>query len=68
MPENNWEYLYLQTALGEVSGQEMPERIAATGKAITGRLQEIEHNSDDNEKRHRIENALKSSFRRVKQP
>jgi hypothetical protein len=67
MPENNWEYLYLQTALGEVSGEKMPERIAATAQAITARLQEIEHNSDHQEKRVRIENALKSSFRRVKQ-
>jgi hypothetical protein len=67
MRENNCEYLYLQTALGEVSGEKMPERIAATGQAITARLQEIEHNRDHHEKRHRIENALKSSFRRVKQ-
>jgi hypothetical protein len=43
MRENNCEYLYLQTALGEVSGEKMPERIAATGQAITARLQEIEH-------------------------
>jgi hypothetical protein len=61
MPENNQEYLYLQSALGEVSSQKMPERIAATRQAITGRLQGIEHNSDHHEKRHRIENALRAA-------
>jgi hypothetical protein len=55
----SWEEKYWQTIL-EVSGQKMPERIAGTRQAITGRLQEIEHDSDHHGERHRIENALKA--------
>ena len=57
MPKNNWENLYLQTVL-EVSGQKMPERIAATRKAITGRLRNLEHDSDHHTERHEMEKAL----------
>ena len=57
MPEDNWEDLYLQTAL-EVVGQKMPERIAATREAIAGRLRSLEHDSDHHLERHKMEAAL----------
>jgi hypothetical protein len=53
----NWEDLYLQTAL-EVNGQKMKERIAATRQAIAGRLRDLEHDSDHHRERHKIESAL----------
>ena len=55
----NWEKRYMQTIL-EVSGQKMPERIAATRQAITGRLRDLEHDSDHHAERHQIENALRA--------
>jgi hypothetical protein len=62
MPENkreSWEEQYLQTIL-EVNGQKMPERITATRQAISGRLRDLEHDSDHHAERHQIENALRA--------
>ena len=55
----NWEERYMQT-IKEVNGQKMPERIAATRQAITGRLRDLEHDSDHHAERHQIENALRA--------
>jgi hypothetical protein len=52
-----WEELYLRTIL-EVNGHRMPERITATRQAISGRLHDIEHDSNHHAERHQIENAL----------
>ena len=58
MPENksleSWQERYMQTIL-EVSGQKMADRIAATRQAITGRLRDLEHDSDHHAERRRIE-------------
>jgi hypothetical protein len=63
MPEKisseSWEERYMQTIL-EVNGQKMPERITATRQAITGRLRDLEHDSDHHAERHQIENALRA--------
>jgi hypothetical protein len=53
----SWEETYLQTIL-EVNGQKMQERIAATRKAIAGRLRNLEHDSDHHTERHKMERAL----------
>jgi hypothetical protein len=55
----SWQERYMQTIL-EVSGQKMPERIAATRQAIAGRLRDLEHDSDHHVERHQIEKALKA--------
>jgi hypothetical protein len=54
-----WDELYMQTIL-EVGGHKMPERINATRQAISGRLHDIEHNSDHHAERQQIENALRA--------
>ena len=54
-----WDELYLRTIL-EVDGHKMPERITATRQAISGRLHDIEHNSDHHAERQQIENALRA--------
>jgi hypothetical protein len=54
-----WDELYLRTIL-EVNGHKMPERITATRQAISGRLLDLEHDSDHHAERQQIENALKS--------
>lgn len=38
----------------------MPDRIAATRQSITGRLLDLEHDSDHHAERHQIENALRA--------
>ena len=55
----SWEEKYVQTLL-EVNGQKMPERITATRQAITGRLRDLEHDSDHHAERDQIENALRA--------
>jgi hypothetical protein len=57
MNHDNWEETY-RLAVLEVDGQKMPERISAARKAITGRLREIEGNSDHREERAKLEHAL----------
>lgn len=54
-----WQELYMRTIL-EVSGQKMPERIIATRQAISGRLHDLEHDSDHHAERQQIENALRA--------
>jgi hypothetical protein len=54
-----WEQLYEQAVM-EGDSQKMPERIAATRQAITGRLRDLEHDSDHHAERHQIENALRA--------
>jgi len=54
----NWEETY-RLAVLEVDGQKMPERISTAREAITGRLREIEGNSDHREERGRLEHALR---------
>jgi hypothetical protein len=54
-----WEDLYLRTIL-EVDGYKMPQRITATRQAISGRLHDLEHDSDHHAERYQIENALKA--------
>src|SRR5450755_3185684 len=54
---SSWEDRYMQTIL-EVNGQKMPERITATRQAISGRLHDLEHDSDHHAERQQIENAL----------
>jgi hypothetical protein len=55
---SRWEELYMRTIL-EVDGHKMPERITAIRQAISGRLHDIEHNSDHHAERQQIENALR---------
>ena len=55
----NWEEQYLQTIVA-VSGQKTQERITATRQAISGRLHDLEHDSDHHAERYQIENALKA--------
>ena len=55
----NWEERYMQTIL-EVNGQKMPERITATRQAITGRLRDLEQDSDHHGERARMEAALRA--------
>ena len=60
MLENkSWKERYMQTIL-EVNGQKMPERIAATRRAIAGRLRDLEHDSDHRTERTRMEAALRA--------
>jgi hypothetical protein len=54
-----WQELYLQTIM-EVKGHKMPQRITATRQAISGRLHDLEHDSDHHAERYQIENALKA--------
>lgn len=54
-----WDELYLRTIL-EVNGHKMPERITATRQAISGRLHDLEHDTDHHAERQQIENALKA--------
>src|SRR5476649_663334 len=56
---SSWEDRYMQTIL-EVNGQKMPERITATRQAISGRLHDLEHDSDHHAEIHQIENALRA--------
>jgi hypothetical protein len=51
--------LYLRTLL-EGNGHKMPQRITATRQAISGRLHDLEHDSDHHMERYQIENALKA--------
>jgi hypothetical protein len=55
----SWEDRYMQTIL-EVNGQQMPERITATRQAISGRLHDLEHDSNHHAERQQIENALRA--------
>lgn len=59
METTRWDELYLRTIL-EVNGYKMPERITATRQAISGRLHDLEHDSDHHAERHQIENALRA--------
>ena len=52
----NWEGVYRFAAL-EVDALKMPERIAAASDAISGRLQEMNGDSDHHEERGRLEHA-----------
>ena len=52
-----WEQLYEQAVM-EGDLEKMPERIAATREAISGRLRDLEHDSDHHSERRRIEDAL----------
>ena len=54
-----WEELYLRTIL-EVNAHKMPERITATRQAISGRLHDLEHDSDHHAERQQIEDALRA--------
>ena len=54
-----WDELYLRTIL-EVNGHKMPERITATRQAISGRLHDLEHDTDHHAERQQIENALEA--------
>src|SRR5450755_5058757 len=56
---SSWEDRYMQT-IQEVNGQKMPERITATRQAISGRLHDLEHDSDHHAEGHQIENALRA--------
>jgi hypothetical protein len=49
----------LRTIL-EVNGHIMPKRITETRQAISGRLHDLEHDSDHHAERHQIENALRA--------
>ena len=52
-----WMEAYHQAAL-EVSAHKMPERIVAANRAITGRVRDLEGDSDHHAERHEIESAL----------
>ena len=54
-----WDELYVGTIL-EVDGLQMPERITATRQAISGRLHDLEHDSDHHAERQQIGNALRA--------
>ena len=54
-----WEELYFRTLL-EGNGHKMQQRITATRQAISGRLHDLEHDSDHHIERYQIENALKA--------
>jgi hypothetical protein len=56
-----WEESYMQAIL-EVSGHKMPERITATRQAISGRLHDLEHDSDHHAERHEIDSALRALY------
>jgi hypothetical protein len=57
MNNKNWEEVYKFVVL-EVDGRKMPERISAARDAITGRLQEMDGDSDHHKERDRLEHAL----------
>jgi hypothetical protein len=57
--EPKWDELYMRTIL-KVNGHRMPERITVTRQAISGRLHDLEHDSDHHAERQQIENALKA--------
>ena len=57
--ETRWTEFYLRTLL-EVNRHIMPKRITATRQAISGRLHDLEHDSDHHAERHQIENALRT--------
>jgi hypothetical protein len=57
METTKWTELYLRT-ISEVNRHIMPERITATRQAISGRLHDIEHDSDHHAERHQIAEAL----------
>jgi hypothetical protein len=63
MPENksleSWEERYLQTIV-EVNGPKMSEQITATRQAISGRLRDLEHDSDHHGERSRMAAALRA--------
>ena len=52
----NWEEVY-RLAVLEVDRRKMAERISTAREAITGRLREIEGNSDHREERDILEHA-----------
>jgi hypothetical protein len=49
-------------AVLETSGQQMPERINSTRRAIARRLQDLEHDSDHHAERHEIDSALRALY------
>lgn len=57
MNNENWEEVY-KLAVLEVDGGKMPERISAARNAISGRLREMEGDTDHHEERNRLEHAL----------
>jgi hypothetical protein len=54
-----WEDFYLRAIL-EVNGQKMPQRITATHQAISGRLHDLEHDSNHHAERQQIEDAMRA--------
>ena len=59
METTRWDELYMRTIL-EANGHKMPERITATRQAISGRLHDLEHDSDHHAERQQIETALRA--------
>jgi len=55
--DEQWVEAYLRAAL-EVDGCEMPERIVAARRAVAGRLNDLEGNSDHHAERHEMQSAL----------
>jgi phage I-like protein len=55
--DKQWVEAYLRAAL-EVDGQKMPERIVAAREAVTGRLKDLEGNTDHHAERHEMQSAL----------
>jgi hypothetical protein len=54
-----WDELYMRTIL-EVDGHKMPDRITATRQAISGRLHDLEHDTDHHAERRQMENARRA--------
>jgi hypothetical protein len=52
-----WSDTYCQAAL-EVDGHKMPARISDARRAITGRLRDLENDSDHHAERREIQSAL----------
>ena len=56
-PNERWSDTYCQAAL-EVDGHKMPARISDARRAITGRLRDLENDSDHHAERREIQSAL----------
>jgi hypothetical protein len=56
---NRWEHWYMRTIV-EKSGQQIPEQINSTRRAIARRLLDLEHDSDHHAERCEIESALRA--------
>ena len=59
MNSEKWEEVYALAAL-ETDAERMPAQIATARRAIRGRLQDLEQDSDHHAERERMESALRN--------